>query len=70
MKLVIETYDLPDGGGSDYVGTYYPRWACDALEKLLKERGCYPPNGPRRSGSVGAEEILDALFDAIPDGDT
>lgn len=64
MRLVIETESIPDGGGSDYIGEYYPRWACDALEALLRKRGCYPPLGPTRQGFVGSEEILDALFAA------
>jgi hypothetical protein len=61
---VIETEQILDGGGSDYVGTFYPRWACDALEALLRKRGCYPPLGPPRPGYVGSEEILDDLFAA------
>lgn len=64
--LVVEIESIPDGGGSDHIGKYYPRWACDALEKLLRERGCYPSLGPSRPGFVGSEDILDALLAARP----
>src|SRR5690606_32290423 len=47
---------------TEHDGSFWPAWACDALEELLKRKGVYPPSGVYRPPGVGSEEVLDTLF--------